>query len=237
MLVTVAYERSVTLKVDAEVDWVTSSGREFGKAVFTIPAGSAAWDDEVINERGGFIVHITTPWGNWSGIAVTVEDVDAGFEVTAWDYRVFTENRHVSPHRSFHGVTPGIIARSAVEDALVGLGGLPFTIGSILEAPPIIDQYEFTGQSLVQVLSELAERSGHYWYISNDGVFNWVSMVGIARDYILVDDGLFRDKLQRRSLREEFAESVEVENTGRTFTVYNPGVPITWPSREVRDIG
>lgn len=235
-LVTISHEKSVTLNIDVTVDWFTSAGREFGKAVFIIPFESAAWDEEVINEKGGFIVHISTQYGIWSGVATQVEDHDAGFEVTAWDFRVYVGTRSVAPNRSFHGVTAGIIAKRAFEDALVGLGGLPFTVGSILEAPPIIAQYQFTGQKLQDVLTELAERTGHHWTIDHQGIFHWVSISGVSHDYILIDDGLFRDKLQRRPLREEFSESIEVEDTGRTFTVYNPSVPLTWPSQEIREL-
>lgn len=235
-LVTLSSRKSITIGLDTTVEWTSSALREVGKATFVIPASSPAWDEDVIDPRGGFFVKIVTHRGPWHGVAIEVADVDEGFRVTAWDYRVFIEYRKVASNRSFWGVTAGCIARRAFMDAMVGIGGMPFTIGSILEAPPIIHEYRFTGQTLLNVLSDLADRTGHYWEIDGNGTFHWVSLIGRSHDFILVDDGKFSSSLKRRSLREEMSESIEVESSGRTFSVLNPSVPITWPSQETRDI-
>ena len=235
-LVTLSKQRAVILALDCRVSWHTGSNRQYGQVEFVIPAHSPAWDEEVIDEQGGFNVKVSTPYGKWGGIATEVKNEDAGFRVIAQDFWAYAEVRTVSSNRIFAGVTAGCIARVAVRDAMVGLGNRPFTIGPILEAPPVIMEYAFTGQYLMDVLTDLTERSGHDFKFDADGVFHWVSRLGRSHDITLIDDGTLRSPLQPRPLREQFSESIEVEETGRTFRVYNPSVPISWPSQEVRPV-
>lgn len=236
MLVTIRGATGITLDTFAEPTWEASGGQAIGSARIRIPRDSAAWDADVISETGGFLVDIESPAGLWRGIADSPTFSPEGMELRAQHIMAWAKTRHVSTFRRLHGLTPGAIAKRAVEDALVGLGSVPVTIGPIVEAPPVLSVFEFKGQSLLAVLTELQNESGQAWVIDNLLRFSWRQQVGRYRELTLIDDGKYLRTLQRTPLADQYAEDIEVEQSGRTFTARDATAPALWPAQRVTRI-
>lgn len=233
MLVSLYSQLSVTLDLPAEVTFSTSNGQQFGSAKLTIPRNSRAWSTDIVSERGGFLVRIHTPVGNWQGIAESPTFTPSGMSMDVLHLNTWAQIRHVAAHRRFCGLSGGAIAKRAVEDALAGLGAVPVTIGPVLEAPPILNTYEFKRQTLLAVLTDLSRLTGQQWTINERLQFTWRAQIGRYREFVLVDDGKFLDRLQRTPLADQHRERIEVEQSGRTFTAHDRTTPLLWPSQEI----
>lgn len=236
MLVTIRYRRGITLDCYADVTWEASAGQSLGSARVRIPRDSPAWDADIISESGGFLVDITTGAGRWRGIADAPVWSPEGMEIRCQHIMSWARIRHVGTTRRLHGLTPGGIVRRAVTDALIGLGSAPVTVGAIVEAPPVIASYEFKGQSLLTVLADMQQQSGQAWLITNDLQFEWRQQVGRYRELTLVDDGRYLSTLQRTPLADQAAESIEIEQSGRTFTARDGTAPLLWPAQQIERI-
>lgn len=233
MLVSLYSQSSVTLDLPADVTWQTSNGQQFGSAKLSIPRTSRAWNADIVSERGGFLVRIHTPVGDWTGIADSPSYTPAGMSLDVLHLNTWAAQRHVAAHRRFCGLSGGAIAKRAVEDALAGLGAVPVTIGPILEAPPILNTYEFKRQTLLAVLTDLSRLTGQQWTINERLQFTWRGQIGQYREFLLIDDGKFLDRLQRTPLADQHRERIEVEPSGRTFTAYDRTTPALWPAQEI----
>lgn len=235
MLVTLRNSTGLTLDLDAEPTWEASGGQSIGSARLRIPRESAAWSADVISESGGFLVDILTPAGKWLGIAdaPTWTANGSGMDVRAQHVTAWAKTRHVSASRTFVGCTAGAIVRRAVADALVGLGSVPVTIGTIVEAPPVIALYEFKRQSLLSVLTDMQDQTGQQWVIDDLLRFSWRQQVGRYREVTIIDDGKYVGNLQRTPLADQYAEDIEVEQGGRAFTARNPEAPALWPAQRI----
>lgn len=232
MLVSLYSQSSVTLDLPVEVTWQSSNGQQYGSAKLTIPRSSRAWDSDIISERGGFLVRIHTPVGNWQGIAESPTFTPSGMSMDVLHLNTWTHIRHVAPYRAFCGLSGASIVKQAISDALVGLGSVPVTIGPMVEAPPIIN-YEFKGQTLLSVLTDISRLTGQQWTINEQLQFVWRSQIGRYREFVLVDDGRFLGRLQRDPLANQIREHIEVEPSGRDYTAYDHTTPALWPSQEI----
>lgn len=232
MLVSLYSQSSVILDLPAEVSWQTSNGQQFGSAKLTIPRNSRAWSTDIVSERGGFLVRIHTPVGNWQGIAESPTFTPSGMSMDVLHLNTWAQIRHVAPYRAFYGLSGGIVAKRAVEDALMGLGSIPVTIGPVLVAPPVVN-YEFKRQTLLSVLTDLSRLTGQQWTINERLQFTWRSQIGRYREFVLIDDGKFLSRLQRTPLADQHREHIEVEPSGRTYTAYDRTTPALWPSQEI----
>lgn len=232
MLVSLYSQSSATLDLPAEVQWSTSNGQQFGSAKLTIPRTSRAWSADIVTERGGFLVRIHTPVGDWIGLADTPSYTPVGMTLDVLHLNTWASIRHVAPYRRFCGVSGGIVAKRAVEDALLGLGSIPVTIGPILVAPPIVN-FEFKRQTLLSVLTDLSKLTGQQWTIGNDLQFRWVSQIGKYREFVWIDDGKYLPRLQRTPLADQHREHIEVDPAGRTFTAHDRTTPALWPSQQI----
>lgn len=221
------------LDLPCELTFSTSNSQSFGSAKLTIPRNSAAWDDQIISERGGFLVQVFTPVGNATLIANTPAYTPAGMTVEALHPAAWCGIRHVSPSRTLVGLPAGAIAQLAVKDALMGLGAVPVTIGPILQSPPIINEYRFQRQTLLSVLTDLQKQTGQQWQLDESLQFRWVAQTGKYREVILLDDGKFLDRLQRTPLADQHREHIEVDPAGRTYTAHDRTTPALWPSQEI----
>lgn len=233
MLVNLHGERAVILDLPAEVTWASAQGQSFGSASIRILRDSIAWDAEIISEHGGVLVEIITAVGTWRGIGDTPVYRTDGMAIQALHLNSWTRIRHVASHRLFCGVSAGVIVKRAVQDALVGLGSVPVTIGPILHAPPVIADYTFKGQTFLSVLTDMQNKTGQVWTITDALEFTWRSQIGRYRELTLIDDGRYLDRLQRQPLADQIAETIEIEPNGRTFTAYDHGVPALWPSQQI----
>lgn len=235
MLVTVRGQRGITLDCFAEPTWAASGGQAIGSASLRIARDSLAWDSDIINEQGGMLVDIHTAAGLWRGIADRPTYTPAGMELEALHINAWATIRHVATGRRMFGVTAGAVAKRAVRDALVGLGSVPVTMGAILEAPPLIN-YAFDGQSLISVLTDLQNQTGQTWLIDDLLRFAWVQQVGKYQELTVIDDGQFLGHLSGDRLADQYLETVEIEQSGRTFTAFDRGAPALWPAQRITRI-
>lgn len=223
-----------TLDIGASVSWNTTESGEFGVATLTVPRDSAAWNLDVVLEDGGFLVDIMTQFGAWTGVADRPQWRPAGMRITVHHIHEWLSLRLVG-RRAFAGVTAGAIAYRAVQDALAGHGTLPITAGAILQAPPVIPLYEFDRQPLMDVLTDLHERTGQSWWLDRHNRFVWGNRQGQYRERTFVDDGRLFQHLQPGTLVQLDDEVIEVEDGGREFSARG-SAPLLWPRQRLERI-
>lgn len=233
MLVSLYGSTAVTLDLMADVTWQPSGGQGIGSATVRLNRDSAAWHEDVISEFGGMLVRISTPAGDWMGIADSPVFSPAGAELRCQHIHAWMKTQHVSTVRRLHGLTAGAIARRALQDAMIGLGSVPVTPGSFVEAPPVLAAVDFRGQSLLSVLTDLQNQTGQVWVLDNRLRFHWRQQGGQYREHTLIDDGQYLSTLQRTPLADQYAQDIEVERSGRTFTARNPDAPALWPAQRI----
>ncbi len=236
MLVRIGRHNGLLLDLPATVTWEATAGQSLGSATISVPRDSAAWSDEVISEYGAFLVQALSPAGIWSGIADSPTWTPAGMSFRAQHLMSWARVRHVSTSRRFAGVVAGVIVQRAIQDALIGLGSAPVTIGPVVMAPPVIANYEFRGQSLLSVLADMQNQTGQSWQIDDVLRFSWVQRVGRYRELTLVDDGRYVSSMARTPLADQHRETIEIEQSGRQFGVTDTGVPGLWPSQQIERI-
>lgn len=226
-------QTSVTIDLPATVEWKLSDLREHGEAQITLTRNSAAWIEEVLSDEGGFFVEIPTRFGVWRGIADVPTFSPEGAKMVVRNITHWAAIRLVGT-RTYYGLTAGALAREAIRQGL--LTALPITIGTILEAPPIIPEYEFRGQSVLDVFTDLSEETGQTWEINDDFQISWIPKQGIFREVWLIDDGNLLRQVQTQTLGEQYQEIIEREPSGRSFTSYNDVIPL-YPQQKEESIG
>src|SRR5690606_31020018 len=156
------------------------------------------------------------------GIADIAEWGPESVTIRVLDIHEWVRSRLVAGQRLFRCCSAGIIVRVALRDAFVGLGSVPITVGAIVDAPPLIDQYQFDRQPLESVLSDLQEQTGQVWRIDARTLrFDWQMSAGKYHDSVLVDNGTLIDNIQLGTLREQNREVIERDRrTGRTFSAF-----------------
>lgn len=233
MLVSFYGPKAVTLDLPANVTFEASGAQAIGSATVRVNRESIAWDADVVPESGGFFVRISTPAGDFPCIADAPTWSPEGLEIRCQHVHAWMKTRHVSASRNLYGLTAGAIARRAVIDAMISLGSVPITLGSFVESPPVIAAFDFRGQSLMSVLTDLQNQSGQSWMLDERLRFHWRSQTGRYREITLVDDGKYVGNLQRTPLADQYAEDIEVEQSGRTFTARNGDAPALWPAQRL----
>lgn len=222
-------ESSVALDIPASVEWTISELRRHGEARVIIPRDSSAWIEEVINDSGGFFFDIPTPFGTWRGIADIPSYTQEGADIIVRNVTHWVAIRNVG-YRTFYGLTAGAIAKEAIRHGLLTI--LPITVGSIIEAPPIIPEYEFRGQSVMEVFGELSELTSQTWEIDDFFRVSWIPRQGKYHDTWIIDDGRLLDNIQSGSLGDTFSEIIEIDDAGRRFSSFN-SAPALWPQQEI----
>lgn len=226
-------ESSITVDIPASVQWVISDTRRHGEAKVTIPRDSSAWVEEVINDEGGFFFEIYTSGRIWRGIADVPVYSEAGAEITVRSISHWLNIRHVG-YQTYYGVTAGTIAKAALRQGVTT--AVPLTIGTILEAPPIIAEYEFRGQSVLNIFTDLSELTGQTWTINDDYQVNWIPRQGKHHELWLIDDGRLLDNIQTGSLGDTYSEIIEIDDVGRRFSAFKWS-PALWPQQQEINIG
>lgn len=234
MLVTLSNPLGITLDVEAEVTWAASTERTHGKAELSINRASAAWDADVLDEAGGFIVTIYSRFGSWRGIADRPRWEPSGVRITAWSLSRWCEIRRVSAGRVFYQCPAGVIVRAAWRDGLAE--ALPVTAGSFLMAAPLIPVYRFERQSVLEVLTAMMDATGHAWEIDGRGRMHWQHRIGRYREVWHVDDGALFSTVQEGELSERISEVIEVDDGGREFRATVAGAPLWWPAQELERV-
>jgi hypothetical protein len=80
----------------------------------------------------------------------------------------------------------GVIARKALEAALA-LANVPIVLGAFVEAAPLVESYQFTGQTLDELFQDLMTITGQEWEITPAGVVNWLPQVGTYYETVLTE--------------------------------------------------
>ena len=216
----------------ASATWTTAARGSFGTATFTIPRHHRLWTSGVLREDGGQLVRLYAGRDVFTGIANAPEWGAEGARITVLDIGEWTGARVLLRRREFRACPASMIARRAIEDAFIGSGVLPVTIGPCAIAPPLIPRYSFTGtQTCQQVLTDLVTETGQEWVIDHATYqFRWQPQTGRYHDGLLTDIGDLFPTVQGRDLAERAQASVEVDaRTRRQFTAYNRSTPPLWP--------
>lgn len=236
MLVRLTHHGSITADIEATVTWTGPFAQANATAELFIERSNAAFNSGVIRNDGGTLAEIFTPYGRWTGVADRPIYAPEGWRLPLKHITVWAEIRNVGMNRRIFGATAGDIARMAFRDAIGGTH-LPVTLGPILHAPPHINEYEFTGQSLRDVLTFLSEwTGGQEWTITERLQFVWTTYTGRHHTETMVDDGSIFGELQVGTLADRYMEVTDrtEDGEGRMFTAYE--MPMFWPSQKTEDV-
>lgn len=234
MLTRIYATSSAAIDLDAKPTWRATAGGQVGGCTISIPRNSAAWDQAIIFESGRYAVEILTRYGTWRGISSDSPTYSArGIEVDVEPIEAWTTIRNVVDRTTFYAAPAGLVARQAVRQAMLGHDGMPITLGSFLIAPPLVD-LEFTGQALSAVLAELTELTGQEWYIDNNLQFHWTTRQGLARPFVITDDGRLFGQVRMESGSP--GEVIEIDRVGRRFTAIGGESSRLWPDQEVERV-
>lgn len=202
------------------VAWRSAQQRQYGEASLFVPRAHPACDDRYINPLGGFLVEVNGgALGMWRGLAQSVRPSWAGVEISAMCIDWIASRVPVAPRRTFEGMTAGQIVRQAVYDALgvIAKGGL--TAGSFVECGPLVPRYEFTGQPLEQVLTDMQEWTGSEWRFADDGEFSFRPPVASLYPRVLCEGGDLTDVQVEAMVDDRLAAAEAVmQGDGRSFT-------------------
>lgn len=240
MLVTLTNTSAITVDLPAQVRWAGAAARSFGTAEVTIPRNSPAFAAAYVDRDGGSLIEIKDAnLGTWRGIIQKPRISRNGVQLSANHQAKLVDIRLVSRNRSLRNMTAGAIVKAAVNDAVVGLGPAVLRAGTFVEAAPIIDNYEFRGQKLSQVLADMMEQSGQEWSLSDDGALSWVAPQGTLYSVVLCDDGDVTDGEREADVNDRTAEVYAVDGQGREIVVRNGDADPTgrWPRQEKVDAG
>lgn len=227
-LVELRYQRTVVADLAVQFRERLPALRELPEAEIAIPYGHEADSPEVVAEHGGTVVRIYAEGAVWLGIGDVPARTDRGIQLRAAHVLAWLDIRAVSSYRRFLGCTAGTIARAALIDGIVGLPGVPLIPYRFCEAPPHVDEYEFRGQSVLQVLVDLMELTGQEFWIDEQLRVSWVPWQVRYRPVVLTDaDGLL-GPLPGESLQEQAREVHEVRH-GVDWTVVDLRIPSVWP--------
>lgn len=233
MLITIRNQRSQIIDIQAEISWTANGDRQLAKASITIPRDSPGWSAEVIDERGGFIVECDSRYGRFVGVADRPQYTELGAEITVHHIGVWLSLRRVRNGLTIPATTAGTILRIAFADAFSGRASTPLILGSILDAPPLITEFSFHGQTFLDVVTQLMDETGHVWEIDERLRFNWGARQGQYRPYWLIDDGQLFARITPGTMGDQYAETLETSTDGHSTTIYANDVPMFWPAQRV----
>lgn len=173
---------------EGSVTWRCPALRQFGEASLYIPRGSALYRSAVLDEDAGLLVELQdADLGAWRGFGWP-DVTAAGATIAARELGALMESRVVNRSRTFRNLTAGAIARSAVQDALAGLGAPVLVAGTFVEAAPVVAEFSFDGQTLAEVLGDLMADTGQEWSIEGSRL-SWRPAGGTLVDLALCEDG------------------------------------------------
>lgn len=224
-------DRTVLLELETTVRWAASVSGNRPEASFTLPRHSPAWG-ETLDDRGGWVARIRTPRGSLTVITNRPETDARGMHFQGLHVSYWLE-QPVQMERAFHSALAGHVVRAVFRDAILGNERSPLKLGSVLMAPPLVD-IEISGQTVLDVLTELRNQTGHEWMLDDTALtFSWGPREGRSHEHWIVDDGALFERVQHGSLLDEPAQVIEIEPDGGRYTSINPNAPIYWPRSEV----
>lgn len=222
-------ESAKAIDLPASVEWTMTDLRRHGEARVEIPRDSLLWDEEIIADKGGFFFEIYTSFGIWRGVSDVPEYTETGASIVVRNLTHWMTIRNVGRNVTYYGLTAGAIAREAIRQGILTI--LPITVGTILEAAPIVPEYTFNGQTVIQVLNDLSDLTNQTWEIDEHYQFNWLPRQGNHHEIWIVDDGKILPKIQLTTLNNTFAEVIETDDAGRQFSAFTYTHPL-WPKQD-----
>ncbi len=237
-LVTIYGDIPRTFEGVGEVTFTNPTDQTMPSGRVEVSRWSHGWDAaSIVDPDGGNLVSVDTIYGQWPGVTDQPTYTKSGLmRLNLFGPQRWLEIRRVSPNRTMRGATAGRIFRRAILDAVAGLAPLPLTIGTVLEAPPLIGEMRFSGQTCLDVLQQLMNETGQSFWIDADWRIHWGEAHGVWHDGWWFDDGDLLRELQRLPLNEQHGEYIEIEQSGRQFKVARPGQPLLWPSQHVERV-
>lgn len=222
MRVTLTYTSSITLDLQTSVTWAMPGSREFGTADIVIPRTHPSFSYSTLGSYlrpgGGSLVEIDGgSLGFWRGIVTNPVWDAAGVRVHCLHIATLLQLRVVARSRVFTALTAGAIFSAACRDALDGIGAQVLRPGTFLEAAPVIPRYEFRGQTLAEVATDLAGQTGQEWRIADDGSISWVPPRGTLYTQLLCDDGDVVDVVKTVNGQEQASEIIARDSLGREY--------------------
>lgn len=161
----------------------------YGQAKVFIPADHSLIADTNISEiRGVQITIHQALLGSAPYIQIGKPDGDdRGWYLTCYEsgYLLKLLKVPVRP-RPYQNVPAGVLARLALTAGLA-MTSVPIQLGDFAEAAPYVEEYEFTGQSVDQVLQDLMTLTGQEWEITSAGLFNWIARQGRLYEIALTE--------------------------------------------------
>lgn len=219
MIVRIQYDRSVYLNVQADVTFSIAPSGSFGKATLTIPRSSPGWRSDVLDERGGFLVEVTTARGTWTGVADPPRWLGGrGVQVTATHISRWLDDLRVGTG-VFVGCTAGTVVRALFRQVLAARGATGMRLGFVVHAPPILrERIVFQNQRAIDVLVKLHELTGQEWLLTSSGEFHWLPHVGVYHDRApFVDDGHVFTSIPPETALAEPNKVIEINERGIPF--------------------
>lgn len=220
-----------TIAVDApaEREWAAVVTGRAGTATITLPRSSPAARSTYIDPEAGSTVRIAGQGGcgDWFGPVTGLAFEDGVIRVTAMQPWQVLGKRLVERPLALVNVTPGYVATVAVREAL---GGLPWFNATLpFDGGPLTLDYEFSGQDVWSVFSDLMARGGGELHIDPvDGRMAWCGPLAYATQH----EGLLiaGTDLQGWGYEESTAERVSqvTATLDRLRYTANAGRPDGW---------
>lgn len=145
-----------------EVTWRTGTTKAYGTATIRVPKENGAYSADILNPAGGMYIRIDDPiLGLWEGVVNRpIRFSQDGAVLNCEHVLGWAASQVVSRNRVIRNVSWGQVIREALVDAMAGLGSQVLTEGTIIDAAPNVDRYEFRGQTFGQVIADAISGSG-----------------------------------------------------------------------------
>ncbi len=163
-LVTFTNTASIGVALPASREWVLPSAGEAGVAQLVVPWDSPAASESYIDPEGGSFIRIEDAFGTgvWRGYITNVSYSQAGITVDATQEWAILARYPVSFHQTIKYATPAAIVAEAIEAS-------PLNAGAMVEGPPVVEEWEFHGESIWDVISQMMDLYGYELHAHDDG--------------------------------------------------------------------
>lgn len=170
---------------------VAVSGRAYGQARFTLPRSHGLITDTTLQSLAGFSLTIKAATIQpWQGVQLD----DPGQDGNRWNLTCVQIGQLLKQItvptgkvHTFTNVPAGLIARRALELSLPAYPAVPLVAGAFSEAPPLVESVTFDGQSLDSLFTDLMDRSGQEYEITEAGAVNWIATTGDLYEPVLTE--------------------------------------------------
>lgn len=166
----------------SDYTWTSAAARSHGQARVGIERDHPLIDNSAITSLSG--VQLRIPHGllgDWSGIQIGEHGHgERLWRLQAYQISQLLNHLTVPPQTTpYYNLPAGVIAKEALRRALADApAGVPLYEGWFSEAPPIVEAFQFSDQTVGQVFTQLMDLTGQEYQISETGRVDWVAPVG-----------------------------------------------------------